>query len=86
MTDAETQCERLLRHLLAEDGITTLEGMMHLHIGDVRARIRDLRDAGIDVSDERLPSDQGGSYKRWYLKPGERAKIAARKAAQEGRA
>ena len=38
-----------------------------LYIGDPRSSIRDLRNHGINVDDEWVPSVNGGKYKRYWI-------------------
>lgn len=44
--------------------------MNRLFIGDPRSAIRNLRDSGIDIKDEWVPSVNGGKYKRYWIEQG----------------
>jgi hypothetical protein len=45
--------------------------MNRLFIGDPRSTIRNLRDSGIDIKDEWVPSVNGGKYKRYWIEGGQ---------------
>lgn len=57
------QCKKVLE--LFEKGyrLTTGRALLLFQIGDLRARVRDLRDAGYDVKDELLK----GRYKKYWI-------------------
>ena len=40
-------------------------------IGDPRSTIRCLRDSGIDIKDEWVPSINGGKYKKYWIEGGQ---------------
>lgn len=42
-----------------------------LFIGDPRSVIRTLRDSGIDIKDEWVPSINGGKYKKYWIEGGQ---------------
>jgi hypothetical protein len=44
--------------------------MNRLFIGDPRSTIRNLRDSGIDIKDEWVPSINGGKYKKYWIESG----------------
>ena len=57
------QCVQLLDLLQQGKSLTVKDGIMYYGIGDLRARVRDLRKAGYDVKDEMI----GKGYKSYYL-------------------
>jgi hypothetical protein len=56
------QC-KLVYELLKVKSLTVREAMIDYGIGDLRRRIKDLRDVGVNVKDEILP----GGFKCYYL-------------------
>jgi len=56
------QCEILLEAFRRGEVLTVGDGFKY-GIGDLRARVRDLRKAGVDVKDELME----GRYKKYFL-------------------
>jgi hypothetical protein len=56
------QCETLYR-LFLSGNILTVEDGFRYGIGDLRARVRDLRKAGIEVKDELIE----GRFKKYFI-------------------
>lgn len=57
------QCKVVYDLLKAGKRLTVRQAMFENGIGDLRARIRDLRNAGLQVKDSLLP----GSFKEYFL-------------------
>ena len=57
------QCKKVYEALLRGEKLTTGIALLNYQIGDLRARIRDIRNSGIDVKDEYIE----GRYKRYFL-------------------
>ena len=57
------QCKTLYDALKRGEKLTTGEALNNYRIGDLRARIRDLRNAGVKVKDKLLV----GRYKEYFL-------------------
>ncbi len=60
------QCQLIYDLLMTGRTVTVREMMNLLDIGDPRARIRDLRDAGVQVLDKEI-SNGNGKYKSYYI-------------------
>jgi hypothetical protein len=59
--------------LLRDGGKHSVADIMNrLFIGDPRSTIRNLRDSGIDIKDEWVPSVNGGKFKRYWIEAGEK--------------
>ena len=59
--------------LLRDGGKYSVADIMYrLFIGDPRSAIRTLRNRGINIKDEWVPSVNGGKYKRYWFEAGER--------------
>lgn len=57
------QCQLLFDALKRGERLTTGEALIKYRIGDLRARVRDLRKSGIVVKDKLL----AGRYKEYFL-------------------
>lgn len=65
----DIQCVRLVDYFKQRKGITRLEAMNILGIGNLPARIFDLRESGYVVDDVWEKNENTGSrYKRYFLK------------------
>ena len=65
-----SQQMRLLHFLMGGGRYSVADIMNALYIGDPRSSIRDLRNRGIQVKDEWVPSVNGGKYKRFWIPRG----------------
>lgn len=63
---AKTNNEVLLDYLKVGNVVTTRTAPDELGIADVRANIRDLRDAGIDIKDRKITGINRRGRKTWY--------------------
>ena len=59
-----------------QDGVhrSAFDIAKHCYIGDPRAVIRDLRNNGILIEDEWMPSVEGGRYKRYWISKSQQSK------------
>lgn len=57
------QCRVLYEALLRGERLTTTDGILKYGIGDLRRRIKDLRDSGIEVKDKLIAN----RFKEYYL-------------------
>lgn len=57
------QCQTVLDALRRGEELTTSSALLRYSIGDLRRRIKDLRDAGIDIKDELIE----GRFKKYFL-------------------
>lgn len=57
------QCQTLLDALMRGEHLTTAEGLIFYGIGDMRRRIKDLRDAGYEIKDV----IQKNRFKKYYI-------------------
>lgn len=57
------QCQILLEALMRGEHLTTAEGLVLYGIGDMRRRIKDLRDAGYTIKD----SLQKNRFKKYFI-------------------
>lgn len=57
------QCRVLYEALLRGERLTTTDGILKYGIGDLRARVRDLRKNGIDVKGDLIEN----RFKQYYL-------------------
>ena len=65
----DIQCVRLVDYFKQRKGITRLEAMNILGIGNLPARIFDLRESGYVIDDVWEKNENTGSrYKRYFLK------------------
>lgn len=58
------QCQIVYNALLRGERLTTASALIRYGIGDLRRRVKDLRDAGIDVKDEL----QESRFKIYFIK------------------
>lgn len=59
--------EMILEHLLIGEKITPIYAINEFECLRLSARIHDLRDIGILIKTEKLPTKRGGSYARYSL-------------------
>lgn len=66
----ESQCRMIHALLMEGKKLTTLDALVNYNIGDLRRRIKDLRDAGIDIADEFVKdaAGKGTRYKKYFIK------------------
>lgn len=57
------QCQTLYEAFLRGERLTTADGLLKYRIGDLRRRVKDLRDSGINVKDNLLSN----RFKEYYL-------------------
>lgn len=57
------QCKTVYEALLRGERLTTGEALIKYKIGDLRARIRDIRDAGVKVEDVYVD----GRFKQYFI-------------------
>lgn len=57
------QCKTLFEALKRGERLTTADGLLKYHIGDLRSTVRHLRNAGIEVKDRLL----NGRFKEYFL-------------------
>lgn len=62
-THLSKQCKMLLDALMRGEHLTTAEALIFYGIGDMRRRVKDLRDAGYQIKD----SLQKNRYKKYYI-------------------
>lgn len=69
--EIQTQNEYIYEWLLAGNSITTLDAMLHHHIGRLASRICDLvNDYAVPIQKEHEPNKDGkGYHTRYYMKP-----------------
>lgn len=68
----ETQCKRIIAYCEKHGSITSMEAFQYLGITRLSARVKDMRDAGIEVTDiweEHVDEfDYKTRYKRYFIK------------------
>lgn len=57
------QCRIVYEAMMRGERLTTASALLSYSIGDLRRRVKDLRDAGIDVKDELIE----GRFKVYFL-------------------
>lgn len=69
--EIETQNEHIYQWLLDGKSITSLDAMLHHHIGRLASRVCDLTQVyAIPISREREPNSDGkGFHTRYYMRP-----------------
>jgi len=61
------QCQRIYDWLMTGKTLTRKEAEDFLDVGDARARIRDLRNAGVNV-DDKIAGNGNRKYKIYFIK------------------
>jgi hypothetical protein len=59
-----SQCRKVYEAFMRGERLTTSEALIKYSIGDLRRRVKDLRDAGIQIEDE----VQGNRFKIYFIK------------------
>jgi len=57
------QCRVVLDALQRGERLTVIEAAIKYGVGDLRRRVKDLRDKGFEIKDEMLP----GGYKKYFI-------------------
>jgi len=57
------QCRVVLDAFQRGERLTVIEAAIKYGVGDLRRRVKDLRDKGFEIKDEMLP----GGYKKYFL-------------------
>lgn len=67
------QCAQVLSLLLKGVVLTTRDALLIYKIGDLRRRIKDLKDAGVEIQEDWALDENGQAtrYKKWFIKNGD---------------
>lgn len=64
----ETQTQAILKHMQNGNEVTALEALMRFKCMRLAARIKDLREMGIDIADRWVTRDDNKRFKAYRLK------------------
>jgi hypothetical protein len=67
--NTETQTQAILRHMRSGYEITALEALKLFSCMRLAARINDIKDQGIDITDRWITRDDGVRFKAYRLQP-----------------
>jgi hypothetical protein len=67
--NTETQTQAILRHMRSGYEITALEALKLFSCMRLAARIADIKDQGIDITDRWITRDDGVRFKAYRLQP-----------------
>lgn len=64
------QCAKVLSLLLSGEVLTTTEALLKYRIGDLRRRIKDLKDSGIEIQEDWELDSEGKTtrFKKWFMR------------------
>lgn len=66
--NTESQSQAILKHMQNGNEVTALEALMRFKCMRLAARIKDLREMGIDIADRWVTRDDNKRFKAYRLK------------------
>lgn len=64
------QCKLVIELLKSGEVLTTRKALLNYNIGDLRRRIKDLKDSGIEIQEDWELDSEGKTtrFKKWWIK------------------